>query len=396
MTDPFVPPLGAPPAQPKRRVPVVRTTLALLLLTLLFVPALWWRLTPAREVGVVVVDKTLPHPRWREHERVHWWLDHRRVQDPRGGVAWEVDADYIGYDPVAKRGTDLDPSHLTDARLVYIADAYGVYSGDYPTEADTARTAALEPSRLIYGGMRDAEVDALEAFVAGGGSVVAEFNTLEDPTAGTAAGDRLGALLGVRFDRWLGRWYGDLASDDEIATWMRARYERVHWKPWTFSGPGLVVFSDVDDRIVVIDSSEFTARWPVTLEVAVREDPLMRGVREGQPYWYWFSGVTPSDSGVALAHFALHVTDAAKARLRAMGFSTRPVAVVRHRGGGVRAYLAGDFADVGTAPPPLRRTRGLDWLARLQGRSTKPGRQQRFFWRVTVPIWDGMLSEATR
>ncbi|HRQ78125.1 MAG TPA: hypothetical protein PLY94_05955 [Gemmatimonadaceae bacterium] len=395
MTDPFVPALPAAP-RTRRRFPVVRTALAVLAFALLLVPLLWWRLTPPRDVGVVVVDKTLPHPRWREHERVHWWLDSRRVQDPRGEVAWRPESDYVGYDPVAARGRDLEPSDLTDARLVYVADAYGVYSGDFPDATDSARTSALGPSRLIYGGMRDAEVDALEDFVARGGSVVAEFNTLEDPTAGTAAGDRLGALLGVRFDRWLGRWYGDLASDDEIATWMRERYERVHWKPWRFSGPGLVVFSDVDDRIVVIDSSEFTARWPVTLEVAVREDPLMRGVREGQPYWYWFSGVTPSDSGIALAHFALHVTDAAKARLRAMGFPARPVAVVRHRGSGVRAYLAGDFADVGTAPPPLRRTRGLDWLARLQGRSAKPGRQQRFFWRVTVPIWDGMLAEATR
>ena len=257
----------------------------------------------------------------------------------------------------------------------------------------TAARFYLEPSQRIYGGMQDAEVAALESFVARGGNVVAEFNTLEEPTAGTAAGDRLGALLGVRFDRWLGRWYGDLSGGDEIPAWMRARYERTYWKPWNFRGPGLVMFSDSDDRIVVIDSSEFTGRFPITLEVDDADDPLTRRVRSGQPYWYWISGVSPSDSGDVLAHFTLHVNDAAKQRMRAMGFATLPPAIVRHRGAGLRAYLAGDFADVGVAPPPLRRTRGMDWIGRVQAHSKKPGRQQRFFWRVTIPIWDGMLDE---
>lgn len=383
----------SPPPATARRLPIVRSTIAVAVLVLLALPVLWWRFTPARAVGVVVVDKTLPFPQWREHERVHWWLDHRRVMDPRGGVAWRPESDYVGYDPVNRRGSDLDSTHLAAARLVYIADAYGVYSGDYRVDADSAAAPDNAPSALLYGGMHDAEVDALERFVARGGHVVAEFNTLEDPTAGTAAGDRLGRLLGVRFDRWLGRWYGDLSADSEIPAWMKARYERIYWKPWAFRGPGLVVFSGVDDRMVVIDSSEFAARWPVTLEVDDARDPLTRGVSGGQPYWYWFSGVTPTDSGRTLAHFRLHVSDAAQARLRAMGFTTTLPAVVRHRGPGMRAYLAGDFADVGTAPPPLRRTRGTDWLGRLQSRSGKPGRQQRFFWRVTIPLWDGMLDE---
>jgi hypothetical protein len=317
-------------------------------------------------------------------------------------VQWRRESDYVGYDPIARRGTDLDRSQLASAHLVYIADAYGVYTGDYAATSDTAGAGGaiggpgVEASTLIYGGMQDAEVAALEDFVSRGGHVVAEFNTLEDPTAGTAAGDRLGQLLGVRFERWLGRWYGDLASTDEIPTWMRERYLRIYWKPWAFSGPGLVVFSSVDDRLVVIDSSEFTAAWPVTLAVRETRDPLTRRVRDGQPYWYWFSAVTPTDSGQVLAEFTLQVSDAAKARLRDAGFAATLPAVVRHRGAGVRAYLAGDFADVGVAPPPLRRTRGTDWLGRLQSRSGTPGRQQRFFWRVTVPLWDGMLDEVRR
>lgn len=220
-------PIPEPPQPPRRQRPRLRYMLVLALLVFV-TPVVWWYLTPPRQVGVVVINKTLPHPAWREHERVHWWLDHRRVADPRGEVKWRTTSDYVGYDPVRKEGTDLDSTMLRDARLVYIADAYGLYTGDYETVRDMLNRAGLEPSRLIYGGMQSAEVDALTAFIARGGNVVAEFNTLENPTAGTDAGERLGRLLGVRFNRWIGRWYRDLANADEIPGWIRERYERIY------------------------------------------------------------------------------------------------------------------------------------------------------------------------
>jgi hypothetical protein len=175
---------------------------------------------------------------------------------------------------------------------------------------------------------------------------------------------------------------------------MRERYERVYWKPWSFRGAGIVIFSETDDRIVVIEANEFTAEWPITLEVEETDDPLVRHVRSGQPYWYWVTGTAPTDSGSVLAWYDFHITGDAKRRLETAGFSARFPAVVRHKGSGVRAYFAGDFADVGVRPPPLMRTRGLDWFGRYQSRVTKPGMQARFFWRVTLPLWDAMLSES--
>lgn len=383
-----------PITPPRKRRPIKRMIAVLVLAVLLVAPSLWWSNTPLRPHRVLVVDKTLPRPEWREHERVHWWLSHRRVASPRGDGIWNPSRDYIGYDPVAKRGTDLSDATLDSAQLVYIADAYGVYAGDYLVDADTSTHGELEPSQRIYGGMTSSEVDALSRFVQRGGNLVAEFNTLEEPTSGTAAGERLGALLGVRYQRWLGRWYADLGSADEIPRWMRERYERVYWKPWSFRGAGIVIFAETNDNIVVIDSSEFTADWPITVEVEATDDPLVRGVVSGQPYWYWVSGTAPTDSGRVLAWYQLHVSAGAKRRLEDMGFAARFPAVVRHRGTGVRAYFAGDFADVGLRPPPLMRTRGLDWFGRYTARDKRPGVQRRFFWRVTIPLWDAMLAES--
>lgn len=391
-------PTPQPEVQQRRRLPVKRLVALLLLLFLLVAPHLWWRSTPLRPHRVLVVDKTLPRPEWREHERLQWWLSHRRVVSPRQDALWDPTRDYIGYDPVAKRGTDLTDAALDSVDLVYIADAYGVYQGDYLLDDDSSTHGELEPSQRIYGGVTTDEVDALTRFVRRGGDLVAEFNTIEEPTSSTPASDALGALLGVRYQRWLGRWYADLGSADEIPRWMLERYERVYWKPWTFRGPGIVIFGEASDRIVVIDSSEFTARWPITVEVdeQAADDPLLRGVRNGQPYWYWISGTEPTDSGRVLAWYDFHVSGEAKRRLEAMGFEARFPAVVRHRGAGMRAYFAGDFADVGLRPPPLMRTRGLDWFGRYTARDKKPGIQRRFFWRVTLPIWDAMLAESER
>ena len=378
----------------KRRLPIKRLIALITLLILFTVPSLWWYVTPLRQHRVLIVDKTLPRAEWREHERLHWWLSHRRVASPRNDGLWDPARDYIGYDPSTKRGTDLTDAALDSVHLVYIADTYGVYVGDYLVDDDTSTHGELEPSQRIYGGVTVEEVDALARFVSRGGSVVAEFNTLEEPTSSTEASDALGALLGVRYQRWLGRWYSDLSSADEIPRWMRERYERVYWKPWAFRGTGIVIFAETSDRMVVIDSSEFTADWPITVEVEDRDDPLVRHVRSGQPYWYWVSGTEPTDSGRVLAWYEFHVTGEAKRRLELMGFSARFPAVVRHEGSGVRAYFAGDFADVGVRPPPMMRTRGLDWVGRYQAREKKPGVQRRFFWRVTIPLWDAMLAES--
>ncbi len=385
---------AAPAPAPRRRWPVKRLLSLLILLVLLATPSIWWSQTPLRNHRVLIVNKTLPHPEWREHERLHWWLSHRRVASPRNDELWDPARDYIGYDPIAQRGTDITDQALDSVNLVYIADAYGVYAGDYLVAGDTSTQSRIEPSARIYGGVTTDEVDALARFIARGGNVVAEFNTLEEPTSSTVASDALGALLGVRYQRWLGRWYADLQSDDEIPRWMRERYERVYWKPWAFNGAGIVMFAENSDRIVVIDSSEFTSPWPITVEVEETDDPLVRNVRGGQPYWFWVAATEPTDSGRVLAWYELHITDGAKRRLEAMGFSARFPAVVRHSGSGVRAYFAGDFADVGVRPPPLMRTRGLDWFGRYSAREKKPGVQKRFFWRVTIPLWDAMLSES--
>lgn len=367
----------------------------LVLLVLAMVPHLAWRLTPLRGLDVLIVNKTLPHPEYREHERLHWWLTHRRIAAPDGSALWDPARHFVGFDPTTRRGTDLDDFQLRRVQLLYLADAYGVYSADYAQRSPTdSATAAVEQSTRIYGGVQLAEVEALERYSKRGGHIIAEFNTLEDPTSGTEAGERLGLLLGAEYQRWLGRWYADLSSLEEIPKWMRDRHQRRFGRPWDRVGPGIVVFSETDDALVVIDSTHFTQRWPVTLEVHAPDDPLTANVRSGQPYWYWFSGVRAINDANVLASWELHVDSASRAELAAAGFGHRLPAIVRRPGLPLRVYVTGDIADVGAKPPPLERTRLLDWLGRWNVRQVRPGVQRRFYWNVTLPFWDAVLEQA--
>jgi len=53
--------------------------------------------------------------------------------------------------------------------------------------------AGLDYSAMICGGLKDAEIDAVEGFGARGGHIVAEFNTFASSTSGESRGRRCGA-----------------------------------------------------------------------------------------------------------------------------------------------------------------------------------------------------------
>lgn len=377
---------GGTPRARKWRIAMVVTLLALA------TPFACWYAMPRSSVGVVIVDKTVADASRREHLRLMWWLTHARVAAP-GGAWWRVTRDYVGYDPDSARSRLLDSTALARAHLAYLADAYGVYTADVATAAGTATGAAsLARSTLIFGGVQLSEARALAAFRARGGAVMAEFNVLESPTAGTAAGALMESLLGTHYLGWIARGYDDLSSDDEIPPWMRAKWLRRHTTPWTFTGPGYVLFSENEDRIVVVERREFEGPMPLTLEVDRPGDPLMRGVHGGAGYGYWVSGIAPTDSGVVLASFQLHVDSAARARVTREGFPLRFPAVVRRLGGPLAAYVAADIADAALAPPYVQRTVFLDWwrARRVRGSRGIDGELD-FFWRVAAPLWDAAL-----
>ena len=86
-------------------------------------------------------------------------------------------------------------------------------------------TAALERSPKIYGGLTDTEAGAVGEALRAGKTIVAEFNTMASPT-GARARETLESVLGVRWTRWIGRYFARLEDRSEVPEWLRRDYER--------------------------------------------------------------------------------------------------------------------------------------------------------------------------
>jgi hypothetical protein len=268
--------------------------------------------------------------------------------------------------------------------LVYLADTYGVYRDDLAT--GEAKQAALERSPKVYGGLTRSEAEAVGEALRVGVPLVAEFNTLGSPTDRTARAV-MEEALGLRWTRWIGRYFPHLEDRAEVPEWLRRNYWREWRSHWEFTGPGFVLVQD-DAHIEVLRVGPEAETRGLTLERTVPVDPMLRGARDGTPYPYWFDVVAPASGTEVLASFQWHLTGAGVDRMRERGLPLRFPAVLRR---GRAHYFAGDFAD-----NPLDTTRvpfaGFAAAKRwLEGAKLVPS-EDAFFWRFYAPMMTELLA----
>lgn len=192
-----------------------RLRLILILLGLLLIGATpWavWSLQPHSSLKMLIVDKSVPDLRYREHSALVWALNHLKLKGPSGGE-WQMEHDYLGYQPAdptrqtRERKETVTPSALAPQQALFLADTYGVY------RQDQAEASGNSPdySPRIYGGLEQAEVNAITAFAQRGGHIIGEFNTFASPTRGTARQD-LEKLFGLSWTGWTGRFFDALET----------------------------------------------------------------------------------------------------------------------------------------------------------------------------------------
>jgi hypothetical protein len=351
-------------------------------------PYLVYRLRPSRRLDLVVVDKTVPFRTWVEHRSLFWLLDHMALRRP-DGRPYDPERDYVGAFPPAhpgsppERTTELTAERARSADLLYLADTYGVYREDL--SSGRARRAGLERSQKLYGGLTLAEAGAARAAAAAGVPLVVEFNTLGSPT-GADARAVLEDVLGLRWTRWMGRYFPRLEDTAEVPEWLRRNHWREWRRPWEFHGPGFVLVQD-DAHVEVLPVGSEAERLGLTLERAHPADPLVAAARDGTPYPYWFDVVEPQPGTEVLAFYQWHLTGAGVDRLRARGLPLRFPAVLRRR---TAHYFAGDFADNPLEMTPVPFAGFLTLKRWVQGAKFAPS-EDAFYWRFYVPLMARLL-----
>jgi hypothetical protein len=246
----------------------------------------------------------------------------------------------------------------------------------------------MDYSKLIFGGFNDTEALAIEDFVRRGKTLVGEFNTFGSPTEGVAR-RRLEWIFGAHWTGWAGRFFTDLGDMEEVPVWARRHWRWHYGEEWPHKGPGWL-FAHEDTRIFVV--KEGPDAYPMALRIKDirRDDPLMDGVLDEVPFYFWFDVVEAFDYTEVLAKYYFHLKQPGIDLMRKFGLPLVFPCVIRSSRAPLRLYMAGDFTD-------HRAHRGAYWILGLPwykkvGRFAEHYRDQTgFFWQFYVPLFQNIL-----
>jgi len=395
---PFVAYTYTPEDKPAKRRRVVRFWILLLTtaVLLLFICSFaMWQLSPGPSWRTLVVDKTVPHPDYREHQSLFWVLNHAKVVNKGGKRKWRPGKDYVGFYPEkftasdAPFSSDLEPVHLVGINFLFLADTYGVYADDYkyPEKYHTH----LDYSKMIFGGLDLQEVDIIEDFILSGGSLVAEFNTFHQPTP-EAARERMERLLGLHSTGWMGRYFADLSNRGDVPSWALRHWETQYGEEWNFTGPGYII-THQDTQLVVLEEGKDVESNGLRIRTTLPNDPLMKGVSSSAPFCFWFDIVSPDEGTEVLAQYQFRLTPDGKEKMKAFAIPETFPAVLRASQSPLLLYFAGDFSDNKIFHGPYFFY-GWSKLRHVLCCIGKNQTQNRFFWDFYVPLLENVFKRA--
>ena len=352
-----------------------------------------WQVSPGSSWRILVVDKTVPHPDYREHQSLFWVLNHAKVVNKGGKRKWRPGKDYVGFYPEkfiasdASFSSNLESAQTIGINLIFLADTYGVYADDYRFP-EKYRTH-LDYSRKIFGGLEPEEAETIEDFVQDGGSLVAEFNTFHHPTPQPVK-ERMERLLGLRSTGWMGRYFIDLSNREDVPAWVLRNWKAQSGKDWNFSGPGYII-SHPNTRLLVLEEEKDVEDDGLRIRTMLAGDPLMKGITSNSPYRFWFDIEAPMEGTEVLAQYQFRLTARGREKMQEIGVPEAFPAVLRASRTPLRLYFAGDFSDNNIYHGPYFFY-GWSKLRRLICRVGRNQTQNRFFWDFYVPLLENIFT----
>jgi hypothetical protein len=353
----------------------------------------FWQLSPGASQRTLVVDKTVPHPDYREHQSLFWVLNHAKVVNKGGERKWRPGRDYVGFYPEkfiasdASFSSNLESTQTIGVNLIFLVDTYGVYADDYKF-LERYRTHQ-DYSKKIFGGLEAEEVEAIEDFVQNGGSLVAEFNAFHHPTPPPVK-ERMEKLLGIRSTGWIGRYFTDLSNREDVPPWALRHWKTHYGEDWNFSGPGYILAHSNTELLVLEEGRDVEANG-FQIRTMQPEDPLMKGISSNTPYCFWFDIEAPLEGTEVLAQYRFRLTERGREKIQKLGVPETFPAVLRASRTPLVLYFAGDFSDNNIYHGPYFFY-GWSKLRRLFCCTGKNQAQNRFFWDFYVPLLENIFN----
>lgn len=357
-----------------------------------------WSLVPSAPLGVVVLDKTVPNRQYQEHQSLHWLLNNLKYTK-QDGSRYDVEKDFYGFFPGGEGHFEIHDFEKTNLaqkeqlvkenHLFYFADTYGVY------ENDLKSPVLQSPSKKIYGGMAQADLDVLRLALEAEKDVVIEFNTIASPTTKSI---RTGFenLAEIKWTGWITRYFDELdtALNSEIPDWLVKGYLKQHKEGWGFSGGGMVFLHEDGQIEVLLHGDHFQHDVPKILTMP--EHQRQFGVPEIVNYPYWIDIMLVSRDYEVVSYYDLKPTDQGLEILREWGIPRYfPAVVVKSNGKGKIYYFAGDYVD-NPVDAQSYKYFGVAKLWRMFLTAEDISQRNSFFWNFYYPLMASILEDCQR
>lgn len=363
----------------------------------LFSFALWY-LLPGKKLDILVIDKTVKDQSFQEHAGLFWSLNHLKYKKSDGEF-YQIDKDYLGFFPTGKQdfgiAKDLKGKSQDEIRtlvrqqdLLYIADTYGVYEGDF------SENKKEQITKKIYGGLDFPELQMIRMAKEEGKVVVAEYNSIASPTP-KAIRTEFENLMGIKWTGWIGRYFDELDTlvNGDIPGWMIRQYERQH-EIWNLSGPGLIFIKESGEIEAFVHTRDYENKIPLIRTQKINKHGFK--LPEVVPYPDWFDVVMIERDYQVISYYDIAPTSQGLQRMRSMGLPRFfPAAIVRNFEKGSQYYFSGDYSDI-RGDFGSHRFYGLPTLWRGLYVASDYTDRQSFFWNYYLPLVTQVLDKSKK
>ncbi|REG92753.1 hypothetical protein [Algoriphagus antarcticus] len=369
------------------------------LFILIFIPLfsyLLWIVYPAKEMEILVIDKTVPTDSYREHHALFWAFDHMKIQN-QAGELYDEGKDYFGFfpDKTPSYGTSKDIRQLSESELLktasildilYFADTYGVFEDDFK------KVDSEEISKKIYGGLNRGDINLLREVAAQNKTIIAEFNTMASPTS-VGIRTEFENLMGLKWTGWIARYFDEMDTtvNSDIPKWFISQYVGQHENTWVPAGPGIVFVHENGSVEAFSNGLDYFGETPKIRTQRINQHGFK--LPEIVPYPDWFDIVLIERDYQVISYYDIEPSELGKEKLRNMGLPRYfPAAVIKDVGKGTFYYFAGDFSDMQNSIGSPRFT-GLPMLWRGFHLVSDYTDRESFYWNYFYPLLAQILEK---